>query len=403
MARYYLSEISIEGFRGINNDGDPLIIKFKSDAVNSIHAHNGVGKTSIFEAIHFAIYGTIPRLTTLQRAEHPEAYVVNRFHPAGEATIGFHFEADDGSAPIEISVKRDALGTRTVTSATGHDDPEGFLRSLREDFVLVDYSRFAKFVDASALERGRSFASLVGLSSYSTFRQALESASDTRAFNNDFDIRVLEAAVVARQREIAEAAARALTAHTEITGQAAAELSDVVPLCASVTGAVQSVEMLKPIVGTNDIRRVDIGAAEKLVEKEEGGPLRARYADLLKAIADLKILVPAETEPVERNTILRLASERDSAMAEVGSLALRELYERASAVVDDAAWTDPNQCPVCDTKLGMRIADHLRARIAQYSAADEANVNLAAAVDAADSIAQTRKVGIRSAALSSSC
>ena len=388
MARYYLSEISIEGFRGINNDGDPLIIKFKSDAVNSIHAHNGVGKTSIFEAIHFAIYGTIPRLTTLQRAEHPEAYVVNRFHPAGEATIGFHFEADDGSAPIEISVKRDALGTRTVTSATGHDDPEGFLRSLREDFVLVDYSRFAKFVDASALERGRSFASLVGLSSYSTFRQALESASDTRAFNNDFDIRVLEAAVVARQREIAEAAARALTAHTEITGQAAAELSDVVPLCASVTGAVQSVEMLKPIVGTNDIRRVDIGAAEKLVEKEEGGPLRARYADLLKAIADLKILVPAETEPVERNTILRLASERDSAMAEVGSLALRELYERASAVVDDAAWTDPNQCPVCDTKLGMRIADHLRARIAQYSAADEANVNLAAAVDAADSIAQ---------------
>jgi AAA15 family ATPase/GTPase len=51
MPRYYLSQISIEGFRGINNDGDPLVIKFKPNTVNSIHAHNGVGKTSIFEAI----------------------------------------------------------------------------------------------------------------------------------------------------------------------------------------------------------------------------------------------------------------------------------------------------------------------------------------------------------------
>jgi DNA repair exonuclease SbcCD ATPase subunit len=65
MPRYYLSQISIEGFRGINNDGDPLVIKFKPNTVNSIHAHNGVGKTSIFEAIHFAIFGTVPRLTRL--------------------------------------------------------------------------------------------------------------------------------------------------------------------------------------------------------------------------------------------------------------------------------------------------------------------------------------------------
>ena len=388
MTWYYLSQISIEGFRGINNDGDPLVIKFKPGTVNSIHAHNGVGKTSIFEAIHFAIYGTIPRLTTLQRAEHPEEYVVNCFHPAGEAVIDLQFEADDSSAPIDISVKRDSAGTRTVTSPSGHADPEGFLRSLREDFVLVDYSRFSKFVDASALERGRSFASLVGLSGYSTFRQALESASDTRAFNNDFDIRVLETDITARQREIAEAAARALAAYTEITGQTAADLSDVATLCATVTGAVGNVEILKPIVGEKDIRKVDIGDAEKLVEKEEGGPLRVRHAEVLKSIGDLKLLAGTETDAAERTTILRLASERDTAMAKAGSLALRELYERASSVVDDAAWADPDRCPVCDTKLGMRISDHLRARIAQYAAADEANANMAAAIHAADSLAR---------------
>jgi DNA repair exonuclease SbcCD ATPase subunit len=213
MPRYYLSQISIEGFRGINNDGDPLVIKFKPNTVNSVHAHNGVGKTSIFEAIHFAIFGTVPRLTRLQGAEHPEAYVVNRFHPAGQATVGLWFEADDGTGTVEITVKRDGAGVRTVTSGSAHADPEGFLQSLREDFVLVDYSKFAEFVDASALERGRSFASLVGLSSYSRLRQALESAANTRSLNTDFSLPALQAGITAREREVAGATPSARCIH----------------------------------------------------------------------------------------------------------------------------------------------------------------------------------------------
>ena len=38
MSRYFLASAAIEGFRGINNDGDPLVLKFKHDAVNSVHA-----------------------------------------------------------------------------------------------------------------------------------------------------------------------------------------------------------------------------------------------------------------------------------------------------------------------------------------------------------------------------
>ena len=163
MTRFYLTEISIEGFRGINNDGDPLCVKLRPDAVNSIHAPNGVGKTSIFEAIHFAIFGTVPRLTKLQTAERPDTYVVNRFHPSGMATVGLTLLPDDGSAKIEIKVERTRAGIRTVTSPSGQPDPDTILKSLREDFALVDYAKFAEFIDASALERGRSFASLVGL------------------------------------------------------------------------------------------------------------------------------------------------------------------------------------------------------------------------------------------------
>lgn len=386
MPRYYLSQISIEGFRGINNDGDPLIIKFKPNAVNSIHAHNGVGKTSIFEAIHFAIFGTVPRLTRLQGAEHPEVYVVNRFHPNGEASISLWFEADDGSGTVEITVKRDGTGTRTVTSGSAHADPEAFLRGLREDFVLVDYTKFAEFVDASALERGRSFASLVGLSNYSQLRQALEGASDTRSFNTDFDLRALQTEITGREREVAEAAARALAAYTEITGQAAADLSDVEGLCATVTTALRGLEILKPVVGENDVRKVDVAAAEKLIEKEEGGPLRPLHAEVLKSKSDLSALAGTDAEAAERMTILRLASERDTTMGKVGSPLLRELYERANAVVTGTAWPDSKQCPVCDTKLPTNLSDHLQKRIAQYAAADEANAQLEAAIETADSI-----------------
>jgi DNA repair exonuclease SbcCD ATPase subunit len=87
VTRYFLGRFAIEGFRGINNDDNPLVLTFKPESVNSLHAPNGVGKSSIFEAIHFAIYGSIPRLRALQDAEQGESYVVNKFHPGQQATI----------------------------------------------------------------------------------------------------------------------------------------------------------------------------------------------------------------------------------------------------------------------------------------------------------------------------
>ena len=48
MPRYFLTRLSIEGFRGVNNENDPLDISFRPDAVNSVFAVNGIGKSSIF-------------------------------------------------------------------------------------------------------------------------------------------------------------------------------------------------------------------------------------------------------------------------------------------------------------------------------------------------------------------
>jgi DNA repair exonuclease SbcCD ATPase subunit len=83
VSRYFLTRLKVEGFRGINNETDPLELTFKPGAVNSVFAINGVGKSSLFEALCFAIKGTIPKLDALQVQERPQDYYCNRFHSGG--------------------------------------------------------------------------------------------------------------------------------------------------------------------------------------------------------------------------------------------------------------------------------------------------------------------------------
>ena len=80
MSGWLLQRIEIEGMRGINNEGEPLVIKFKDSCITSISAPNGVGKSSIFDALSFAIRGTIPKLDDLPTSERGKDYYVNRFH-----------------------------------------------------------------------------------------------------------------------------------------------------------------------------------------------------------------------------------------------------------------------------------------------------------------------------------
>jgi DNA repair exonuclease SbcCD ATPase subunit len=120
MPRYFLTRLRVEGFRGINNEGDPLDLKFNRDAVNSIFAVNANGKSSIFDALCYAFRGEIPRLAQLQAQEKPNDYYCNRFHSRGQATIEMELAPDDDGADVSIKIERSHLGHRTVISPSGH-------------------------------------------------------------------------------------------------------------------------------------------------------------------------------------------------------------------------------------------------------------------------------------------
>ena len=149
MPRYFLTRLVVEGFRGVNNENDPLDTSFEPNSVNSVFAVNGIGKSSIFEALCYAIHGTIPKLQLLQAQERPQDYYCNRFHSRNAASILVEFRPDDSTDPVSIQIDRDAGGNRTVTSPSGHSDPIGFLATLKEAFALLDYRTFARFIEES--------------------------------------------------------------------------------------------------------------------------------------------------------------------------------------------------------------------------------------------------------------
>lgn len=153
MSSWYLQQISIEGFRGINNEGAPLVPKLKPEKVNSVSAPNGVGKTSIFDALVYAITGRIAKLDDLPAAEQGSTYYLNRFHSGGVGTIMLTLSPSGGGNPVMVTIQRDAAGLRTVSASNGADG-NAILADLNREFVLLDGKTFQEFIDLTPQKRG---------------------------------------------------------------------------------------------------------------------------------------------------------------------------------------------------------------------------------------------------------
>lgn len=376
MSRYFLREISIEGFRGINNSRDPLVLKFKPECVNSIHAQNGVGKTSIFEALQFAINGEIPRLTCLQESEQGDTYIVNMFHPGKVATISLTFRPDDGGADTVILVKRTAAGARSVSSPSGHLDPEGFLRLLNEDFVLVDYHAFARFIDTSALTRGRSFAALIGLSSYSMLRQALEGTDNTRTINTDFGITLLEQKIAAMRAKVADAERRVIEAYHDLTTLDVTQLDDRVGLEAAATSVLVGIGTLKEVMAGKTVADFDYKAALAAIEAEEDSENRRKLAKMRQDRDAIRSLSFSADHASQIDQLLAAAGERDQAVSKVGSAEILGLLKNAAAVINTPAWPNELSCPVCELAQSVPLKTRIEEKIALYDAAKELDAAL---------------------------
>jgi len=367
--RYFLKRLKIEGFRGVNNQGNPLDISFKSDAVNSVFVVNGIGKSSIFESLCYVIHGTIPKLDDLKAHERPQDYYCNRFHSGNKALIEIELEPDDGGAVVSIKVERDGSGTRTISSPSGHSDPESFLDTLNEAFALLDYRTFSRFIEESPLERGRTFSALLGLSKYSDCRQTLQVVSDTRTTNTDLEMKVLATQIAGTQRSTQQSLAALRTNFEKVTGKPLEDVDKLDQYAADVSQALGKVELLNEHFDGKDLDDIDFDAIKEAIKTAEGGEKRK---ELETAVADISALEALGTHDAtaigqEQEKIKKLITERDALLAATRGDLFEKLYSAAQDVMESDAWSDDAQCPLCESKLQKSISTHIRHQLTQYA------------------------------------
>lgn len=371
MPRYFLTRLIVEGFRGVNNENDPLDIRFEPNSVNSVFAVNGIGKSSIFDALCYAIYGSIPKLQLLQAQERPQDYYCNRFHSKNTASIVLEFQPDNGTARICIRIDRDADGNRTVTSPSGHSDPEAFLATLREAFALLDYRTFARFIEESPLERGRTFSALLGLADYSDCRQALQSVSDARVLNTDFEIKVLATTIGAAQKAAQQALVTLRSSYQNVTGKPLQDIDRLDECADEVILALGNVELLKAHFTGKTLNDIDFDKIKEEIKTAEGGEKRRELEKVIESIAALEALAVHDLAAVsaEQSDINTLIEERDRLLASTRGDLFKRLYESAKDVISKGGWTEDEKCPLCESDLSSSISAHVDEQLAQYGGA----------------------------------
>lgn len=377
MSGWFLTKVAIEGFRGINNQGDPLELKFKADKVNSVFATNGIGKSSIFDAITYALTGAIPKLKGLPSAEAGESYYLNRFHPADYGTVALTLTPEAGGGDMVVTITRHENGNRTVATSDGSNG-EAILRELNREFVLLDARTFQKFIEDKPLERGRDFAGLLGLNSYSTLRKSLEAAANTRAFNNFFDATGTTAKNTHAEGDLAKATASVKEAYKVLIGD---DLDPAMPeedLTAKAHSALAHIALIKPECEGRKFADISPDDCLKLVKEAEGGTDRERLAQVIRAEAAFDAAVTQVPAADHIEALKSLAVAYDEALEKTRGDDFLKLFQLTTRILESEQWAEKGQCPACDKQSDHSLLDHVKAKAAQYDAVSQASAALKA-------------------------
>lgn len=376
MSGWYLQEISIEGFRGINNEGAPLVIRFKPEHVNSVSAPNGVGKTSIFDAVVYAITGRIPKLDDLPAAERGPSYYLNRFHSGGVGTVALTLLPALGGKAVIVTVKRDAAGDRSVTATNGADG-NAILAELNREFVLLDGNTFHNFIDFTPQARGRSFAGLLGLKRYSVLRQGLSGLANTRAFNNHFSITDKQGKQNTAKAAADRARANIREAYAALVGDEYDPAEAEASMLAKAHSALNGIALLKPLCEGRTFEQIDPTACVEAAKAADGTEARNRLSRVLQDHTSWAEASAGAPTPDDASRLIALAEARDAALKLTQGDVFRQLYALSDTILSDPSWDDPHRCPVCEVVGEHSVLDHVHAKIAEFDAVAAASTDIA--------------------------
>lgn len=177
---YLLRKLSIKDFRGIRK----LSLDLSANLV-LVYGRNGTGKTSVFDAMEYALLGDVERLTwQCPDDESQRSPYVNLFSDEGLAAVSLSLSAgkhelylrrtvdvrgstsltvDDETVPDERNILDEILGSQ----AEGID--LRILRNLVRTTNFLAQSTLRKFLSNSPEERYRSVSDLLGTHDYGRY------------------------------------------------------------------------------------------------------------------------------------------------------------------------------------------------------------------------------------------
>jgi hypothetical protein len=376
MSRFFLVKIKIEGFRGINNANRPLELKFKTNAVNSVFAANALGKSSVFEALTYAIKGGIPKLDELPAADRSSDYYCNLFHCDRKSRIELTFRPDDSSPDVVISVERDHDGTRIVNSPSGHTDPGGFLEKLGSELLFLDHNTFQKFIEDTPLKRGRSFSTLLGSSLLSEYRQILSILSNAGNINTDFRLNILETEYGSMAGQEQAIRARIIQNFKKITGNQPKDEYDLKTIIQEATNTLEQENILKPFLKDKDITSADYSQIRAEIIRAEGSDKRQELASVIGSIAELEKLGTTINEVQQQSQLIIKLNERADAFGKTRGELFKRLYEIVQEVLETDEWEDPCICPACNSQLQSSLSKTIEENLRQYENVKQAEMDI---------------------------
>jgi DNA repair exonuclease SbcCD ATPase subunit len=184
MNKQYIKSISIEGFRGINNENNPLQLDFNTKGITSIFAPNGIGKSSIFDVLSFCLNGDLKCLEPLKHDNKDYKSIQNIFH-SGDGKIIITIEDDSGNLNL-VEFKIDNNGDKELIST--NPDLPSILENIKDIHNFLDYNAFANIIYSNQEDAGKLFLRLIGYESFSELQEKLTSLSRTQNLSRDFQV-----------------------------------------------------------------------------------------------------------------------------------------------------------------------------------------------------------------------
>jgi len=341
--KYYIKSISIEGFRGINNQGNPLIIDFQSDGVTSLFGENGKGKSSIFEAIIFSILGRIVRFDNYHGDIKDKKTIKNIFHSgAGNIKIDF-IDGDSNIVKIDIDIDSNGVRTFNTCSVT---NPEKFLESLSSDLNFLDYNSFEKIILQSSEDTGKLFSNLVGFGNFIHIKEKFDKISRTQNINTDFGKATKENSLRDNNKRISDIKLEIIRRINEI-GNSTSNY-DENKLLNDVKKFLKEQYSLKP-------KKIDASIDfDKLIKLKIGEKYEENVEELNRQqeLLSQLLLLQSELKKFSPQVILTLKRKLKTAhnhLSSTDDLILGKLFDIAiqSYIITE---TDKNACVLCDTK-----------------------------------------------------